>query len=150
MHSMRWHAHYHTSGTGHIYQGLFKAFPIEADHHFYTVCRYVERNALRANLVALVEHWQWSSLYRRIYGDTQPRSFLSPWPLPVPDDWVSYVQQPQTEAELAAVRYSVQRGTPFGAEPWQEQMAERLGLKHTLRRRGRPRKTPPSTEDASP
>src|SRR5437773_10857616 len=24
-HSMRWHAHYHTSGTGHIYQGRFKA-----------------------------------------------------------------------------------------------------------------------------
>jgi putative transposase len=45
-HSMRWHAHYHTAGTGHIYQGRFKAFPIEADHHFYTVCRYVERNAL--------------------------------------------------------------------------------------------------------
>ena len=23
-HSMRWHAHYHTAGTGHIYQGRFK------------------------------------------------------------------------------------------------------------------------------
>ena len=27
-HSMRWHAHYHTSGTGHIYQGRFKAFAV--------------------------------------------------------------------------------------------------------------------------
>jgi putative transposase len=28
-HSMRWHAHYHTGGTGHIYQNRFKSFPIE-------------------------------------------------------------------------------------------------------------------------
>src|SRR5258707_6113475 len=51
-HTMRWHAHYHSSGTGHLYQGRFKSFPIQADDHLYTVLRYVERNALRANLVA--------------------------------------------------------------------------------------------------
>src|SRR5437016_8795326 len=28
-HTMRWHAHYHTSGTGHLYQGRFKSFPFE-------------------------------------------------------------------------------------------------------------------------
>jgi putative transposase len=32
-HSMRWHAHYHTSGTGHIYQGRFEAFAVEGDEH---------------------------------------------------------------------------------------------------------------------
>ena len=36
-HTMRWHAHYHTSGTGHLYQGRFKAFPVEDDDHFHTV-----------------------------------------------------------------------------------------------------------------
>ncbi len=25
--TMRWHAHYHTTGTGHLYQGRFKSFP---------------------------------------------------------------------------------------------------------------------------
>lgn len=49
-HTMRWHAHYHTAGTGHLYQGRFKAFPIQEDDHLYAVLRYVERNALRANL----------------------------------------------------------------------------------------------------
>ena len=33
-------------------QGRFKAFPIEQDAHLLTVMRYVERNALRAGLVA--------------------------------------------------------------------------------------------------
>jgi putative transposase len=40
---MRWHAHYHTAGTGHLYQGRFKAFPVDADERLYAVLRYVER-----------------------------------------------------------------------------------------------------------
>jgi hypothetical protein len=50
-HTQRWHAHHRTAGTGHLYQGRFKSFPVQSDEHFLTVCRYVERNALRANLV---------------------------------------------------------------------------------------------------
>src|SRR5262245_59493013 len=26
-HTQRWHAHRHTTGTGHLYQGRFKSFP---------------------------------------------------------------------------------------------------------------------------
>ena len=50
-HTQRWHAAHHTAGTGPLYQGRFKSFPIQADDHLLTVLRYVERNALRANLV---------------------------------------------------------------------------------------------------
>ena len=63
-HTMRYHAHYHTSGEGHVYQGRFKSFPIQEDGHFLAVCRYVERNALRARLVQLAEAWRWGSLRR--------------------------------------------------------------------------------------
>ena len=63
-HTQRWHAHRHSAGTGHVYQGRFKSFPVQEDEHFYTVCRYVERNALRANLVSQAEQWRWSSLSR--------------------------------------------------------------------------------------
>jgi putative transposase len=145
-HSMRWHAHYHTSGTGHIYQGRFKSFPIEDGESFYAVCRYVERNPLRANLVQRAEQWRWSSLWRRIQGDDQPATFLCPWPVPLPEDWVEHVNSPQTEAELEALRRSVQRGCPFGSITWQKQMATRLGLSHTLRPLGRPKKAPAPTE----
>ena len=60
-HTQRWHAHYHSAGTGHLYQGRFKSFPVQEDDHYFTVCRYVERNPLRANLVKRAEDWQWSS-----------------------------------------------------------------------------------------
>ena len=43
-HTQRWHAHRRSAGTGHLYQGRFKSFPVQGDGHFSTVCRYVERN----------------------------------------------------------------------------------------------------------
>jgi hypothetical protein len=60
------HAHRHTTGYGHIYQGRFKSFPIEEDESLLKVLRYVERNALRANLVERAQDWRWSSLWRRL------------------------------------------------------------------------------------
>jgi putative transposase len=65
-HTQRWHARHGTSGTGHLYQGRFKSFPVQSDEHFLTVCRYVERNPLRARLVRRAENWRWSSLWLRL------------------------------------------------------------------------------------
>jgi putative transposase len=139
-HVMRWHAHFGTSGSGHLYQGRFKSFPVETDEHFYTLMRYVERNALRAKLVERAEAWRWSSLWRRVSGGRDAGSLFHAWPLPEPRGWVRQVNLPQTEAELKAIRHSVQRGAPFGGAQWQVRTAHRLGLDWTLRPRGRPRK----------
>jgi len=49
-HARRGHRRYRTSS--HVLHGRFKAFPIQDDDHLRTVVRSVERNALRAELVA--------------------------------------------------------------------------------------------------
>ncbi len=139
-HTMRWHAHHHTSGTGHLYQGRFKSFPVAEDDHYFTLLRYVERNALRANLVKAAEKWRWCSLWRRLEAQTDPVLKLADGPLRLPPGWVAHVNRPQTEAELEAVRRSVCRGTPFGPEDCQQGVARRLRLQFTLRPRGRPPK----------
>ena len=76
-HSQRWHAHHGTSGMGHVYQGRFKSFPVEADDHLLTLLRYVERNPLRAELVQRAEDWRWGSLYRRVAGAVAERELLA-------------------------------------------------------------------------
>ncbi|MHC4441782.1 MAG: transposase [Planctomycetota bacterium] len=139
-HTMRWHAHHQTTGTGHLYQGRFKSFPIQTDEHFLTVCRYVERNALRAKLVRSAENWRWSSLWRREYGDDKSKRILHPWPVDSPRNWHLVVNRPHNDEELEALRRSVQRGTPYGSKVWQTRMCRRLGLDFTLRPRGRPTK----------
>jgi putative transposase len=139
-HTQRWHAHRHSAGTGHVYQGRFKSFPIQHDEHLYAVARYVERNALRANLVRRAEDWPFGSLARWLRGSAEDRSLLAAWPMPRKANWVEYVNAPQSEAEIAAVRHSVQRGSPFGDESWSEKTVRRLQLESTIRPQGRPKK----------
>ena len=49
-HTRRWHAQHGTAGTGHLYQGRYKSFPVQSDEHFLTACRYVEQNAAAGGL----------------------------------------------------------------------------------------------------
>jgi putative transposase len=56
----RYHRHHGT--TGHVWQGRFKAFTVQDDDHLVPVLRYVERYALRAELVSRAEDGKWSSL----------------------------------------------------------------------------------------
>ena len=129
-HSQRLHAHRHTTGYGHTYQGRFKSFPIEQDESLLNVLRYVERNALRANLVERAQDWRWCSLSRRLYG--HGKSLLSGWPIDVPTNWVDWVNGAQTASELEALRNSVNRGTPYGTEEWTMRIAIALGLEFTF------------------
>jgi putative transposase len=137
-HVRRYHRHYQSNG--HVWQGRYKAFPIERDEHLLTVLRYVERNPLRAKLVRQAQRWPWSSLGCRA-RESRPE-WLSPSPVPLPRNWAELVNRPQTDAELAAVRHSIVRGAPFGSSDWTRIAARRLGLQSSLRPRGRPRKYP--------
>lgn len=138
-HTQRWHAHRRSTGSGHLYQGRFKSFPIQENEHFYTVARYVERNALRANLVHRAEQWPWGSLYHWLRCSVEDKKLLAAWPCPRQPNWVDHVNTPQTEAELQALRRSVQRGSPFGDESWRDLAVRQLGLESTLRPQGRPK-----------
>ncbi len=140
-HVKRWKAHRHEVGYGHLYQGRYKCFPVQTEDYFYRVVRYVERNALRANLVARAEDWRWSSLGRSACK-TAVKRMVSDWPLPRPNDWLEIVNRPQSHAELEALRRCANRGSPFGDASWVAKMANSLGLESTLRPRGRPRRTP--------
>jgi putative transposase len=141
-HTQRWHAHRHSAGSGPVYQGRFKSFPIQSDEHFLTAVRYVERNSLRASLVERAQDWRWSSLWRRTQADKSLVAHLSRWPVTMPSDWLRRVNRPLTAAELEALRLGVRRGQPFGDERWTERVAKQLGLESSLRPRGRPRIQP--------
>jgi putative transposase len=140
-HTMRYHAHYQTSGQGHVYQGRFKSFPIQDDDHFFVVCRYVERNALRARLVQQAEDWKWGSLWRWLAKPEPKPKLLCPWPVSRLPEWSQRVNDALSEKELERVRRSIKRGSPYGEQNWIEVIARRFELESTLRPRGRPKKT---------
>ena len=135
-HVRRYHRKYQSSGR--LWQGRFKAFPIQQDHHLITVMRYVERNALRAGLVSRAEHWHWSSIGWR----ERPPAWsinLAQCPVPLPENWIAYVNEPQTSGEVDSIRTCIQRQRPFGAASWVEREVHDLGLEQSIAPIGRPR-----------
>jgi putative transposase len=132
--------HYHQKhGTiGRLWQGRYKAFLAQDDHYLLTLIRYVERNALRKNLVARAEDWRWGSLLWRL--QTRPPLALEAPPIALPGNWADYVNLPQTAAELEAIRASVNRQRPYGDPEWVEAKARITGLEQSMSELGRPRK----------
>jgi putative transposase len=138
-HTQRWHASHASAGSGHLYRGRYKSCLVQADDHLLAVCRYVERNPRRARLVRRAEAWRWGSLWRRARG--RGLDLLADWPVPRPADWRTLANRAEPPAELERLRVAAQRGRPFGADPWIEQMVRRFDLGSTLRPRGRPKGT---------
>lgn len=139
-HAKRWHMVRGSTGQGHIYQGTYKSNLCQDDVHFLRLARYVERNALRANLVLRAEDWQWSSGWRRQNGSEQQQALLSEWPVDPPANYTETLNAPQSDEELVAIRTALKRGSPFGAGSWFDDMVREYGLESTLRPRGRPHK----------
>lgn len=135
-HVKRHRAHYRKT-SGHLYQGRFKSFVVEEDSYLLTLLRYVEANPLRAKSVKRAQDWQWSSLGCDAKTAGQ---LLSPSPVDRPANWTTLVNRGVPAAELETIRQALKRDRPLGRIEWVKAMAKRLGLSHTLRPRGRPRK----------
>ena len=143
-HSMRWHAHYHTSGTGHIYQGRFKSFAVETDDHLYTVLPVI-LSVIRCAPTSCNEPKTGAGPVSG--GGSTAMTALARFS--VPGRWRcrqtgSNTSTPhKPKGNLKLLRRSLLRSCPFGSTSWQKRTANRQGLSHTLRPLGRPKKSRP-------
>ena len=138
-HTQRWHAAHGTSGTGHVYQGRFKSFPVQTSWRYVSLMQYVEANPLRAGIVERAEQWPWSSLAVRC--GAEKTIVLDAGPIRLPDDWLRRVQSAADEKpEQETIEHCIHRGCPYGSKQWIKETVRILGLESTLRPRGRPKK----------
>ena len=139
-HANRWNGAHGTRGSGAVYQGRFKAVPIQRGLSLIRVCRYVERNALRKGFVTAAEKWTWSSLYSVCNNcDLIP---LAEWPIPKPANWLEIVNSDETPQELDDLRLCIRRNRPIGDSDWQQAVAPFMG--QSMRGKGRPKKMVPT------
>jgi putative transposase len=135
-HARRWRDARGTRGRGAVYQGRFKAIAVQHDAHFLRLCRYVERNAVRARLVARAGGWRWSSASPAAFRDNRP--VLAQWPVNRPDNWVDLLDTPEPTGLLRQIRTAVRAGLHFGSAAWRMHTAETLRWRNGLRQPGRP------------
>jgi len=125
--------------TGHLWQGRYFSAALD-ETHLWAAVRYVERNPIRAGLVARAEDYEWSSaaFHLGIREDKLLRSETQ-WGGPV-EEWNRELEVVQDEEMVQLLRSRTQSGFPCGDEGFVQRVSEIIGRPLLLRGRGRPRK----------
>jgi putative transposase len=136
------HVNWTQNVSGRLWQGRFFSCALD-DAHFLQAVRYVERNPVRAGLVAHAEDYPWSSA--AAHCGLRVDALVSKAPGPARDigDWKTWLREPDDETANEALRRNTRTGRPLGGESFLNLLEHLLG--HTVRPRkaGRPAKNKP-------
>jgi putative transposase len=121
--------------TGHFWQNRFFSCALD-DPHTWAAVRYVERNPVRAGLVAHPQQWEWSSARARL-GLSGPSMNLdlTAWRERFPaEQWQTMLTSESLSEAEDRLRANTYTGRPLGKEEFVQQ------AEHTLKRTLQPRK----------
>jgi putative transposase len=133
--------------TGTLWEGRYRAAPIESEAHFLACCRYIELNPVRARLVASARDYAWSSWRAHALGVADP--LLSEHPLyralgrsaaARREAYRALFRAPLDSEFVEGVRAATNGGWAFGGESFRQQIAGALDRRVSPLPRGRPRK----------
>ena len=115
---------------GHLWQNRFNSCAL-SHRHLWAALRYVERNPVRAGLVAGPREYEWSSAEAHLTGQ-------DPWQIADMDFWRQaggverwrrLLDEPEDERQTRALRRATYSGQPFGEQAFIEELrAQREGL----------------------
>jgi putative transposase len=137
-HAVRAITHRGVTGMGPLYQGRFKALPVQEDAHLLTLQAYVQRNPVRAKLAKRAASWRWGSEGVRHAGIKELATLLTEGPVHRPRNWSQRVDQVPPVEQGETIRECIRRSRPFGTPSWTARIADKLDLAWTIRPRGRP------------
>ncbi len=125
--------------TGHLWQGRFFSTSLDGEHLVKAV-RYVERNPVRARMVARASDYRWSSaaFHLGMREDSVIRSD-SRWGAAI-EDWEYALGRPEDEEFVGMIRKRTHVGFPCGDEEFVDRVCSLAGRHRILRSPGRPRK----------
>lgn len=136
--------------TGGLWEGRYRAFPVDSDLYLLACHRYIELNPVRAGMVERPEQYAWSSYRVNACGVEDPLITLHPalrlW---VPDDparQTSYrrlCEADLAEEELQAIRDAVHYGWALGGGQFVADVEGRCG-RPAARRTSGPNRGPDS------
>jgi len=126
--------------SGRIWQNRFFSCVVENDQYLWAVARYIERNPLKAGIVANLEEYRWSSAKAHVAGAHD--SLLAA------DSWLSAEERSaysdfvcmENDETDKAIRKSTNSGRPFGSESFIDILEIQLNQTLKPKKPGRPQK----------
>jgi len=133
---------YHRSGA--LWARRFRAHLVESGSHLLTLYRYIERNPVRAGMVATPDQYRWSSI--RAHLDPGGDSFvvdqeaylcLGTTPQDRARVYGALVRESLEAPVLSEIRAAANRGAVLGSDRFKDQLESELGRRVRLRKPGR-------------
>jgi len=133
--------------TGSLWEGRYKASPIQTERYLLACSRYVERNPVRARIVATPEDYAWSSIHHKLKAasagwlDADPCfEALGTSHRERARYYADYVSGEIKAEEEELIRQAVNRNQLTGDDSFVREIEARIGRRIELRGRGRPKK----------
>lgn len=138
----------YTYGTsGSIWEGRFKASPINNEEYLLTCMRYIELNPVRAGMVLAPEEYRWSSYGTNAWGDVNDR--VTPHVLYLSLGQAAEIRRHEyrslfngylEDQTISNIRRACETGAPLGNDRFRDMVERRFQCKVARDRRGRPSK----------
>jgi putative transposase len=123
---------------GYLWQGRFITYPLD-EGHLYAAVRYVERNPVRAGIVAAAEGYEWSSARAHVRKETHP--LLSSFPMEAAiSNWSAYLGQADSPEDIKQFALHEHTGRPLGSDDFVKRLETLTGRVLAPRIRGRKKK----------
>lgn len=132
--------------TGTLWEGRYRAAPIDSEGYFLACARYIELNPVRAGMVAHPGDYEWSSYHAQALG--RPDALLQPHalysalglsPAARQDAYRRLFDAPLDGAFVEGLRAATNGGWAMGNEHFKTQFAQALGRRVEPGAPGRPR-----------
>lgn len=136
--------------TGTLWEGRFKSCLVETDQYLLAVCRYIERNPVRAAMVARPEDYPWSSVHFHLGNKVDP--VITPHPCYLAlaadsrarsDQYRHVLHEPHGEQQIEMIRKHLRQERALGSSRFQANVERATGRPVAIRAQGRPRKGDP-------
>lgn len=134
--------------TGTLWEGRYRACPIDGDEHFFTCCRYIELNPVRAGMVRHPREYAWSSYRAHADGKPDPLAAepaifrrLGTTDKERRKNYRNLFRQALDEQWLASLRAATNGGWAFGNDRFKKKIAKALDRRVEPLPAGRPAHT---------
>jgi len=127
--------------TGRLWECRYYSALVDKDNYLLAVSKYIEQNPVRVRIVSNAVEYPWSSAQANI--GVNKTSFIRPICDEYDIDKKEYIRLLKldcNEDEVSLIRKSTMSGKPIGSSSFIENIFDTLGIKFTLRSKGRPRK----------
>ena len=135
--------------TGTLWEGRYRAAPIDGEAHFLACCRYVELNPVRARMVAHPRDHRWSSYRAHAEGAADPLAATHPLYDALGADaaerrraYRALFRDALDGAFVEALRAATNGGWVLGDERFKARVAATLDRRVAPLPRGRPPRAP--------